>query len=546
MQLREYQTRALDMLYAWFGKNATGHPVLNMPGGSGKSVVIASLAKDALQNWPDTRILMLVHSKELILQNADKLRKLWPGAPLGIYSASVGRRDLGEPITYAGIGSVAKRAKEIGHIDLCIIDEVHAVSTAESGIYRKLIGDLLEINPSMRIVGLSASPYRLGQGLITEGPTAIFSEILEPVSIEELVFKTHLVPLRSKITKHKLDTDGLHKRQGEYIASEMEAKFNTDDHNSAVVQEIIEKASNRAHWLIFCSGVAHSESVAECLRAAGIAAEALDATHSKTERERKLADFESGRMRAICSVGILTTGYDFPALDCIAFLRSTMSPGLYLQMAVRGMRPHAGKADCLVLDFAGVVETHGPITSVRTPTRNNDNAGNGEAPVKVCEQCSEICAISAKKCSACGYEFPAPDPKPLVLRDDDIMGGGEKVFDVASWVWRKHISRTSGKEMLSCTYYGSALSSKPITEYFPILHEGYAGSKALQVIANIATSAGADLSDVNTFEQSESLDYIAASINKGRPPRAVMYKIDGKFVRIYSRSWEPRHEHEFV
>jgi DNA repair protein RadD len=135
---------------------------------------------------------------------------------------------------------------------LCIIDEVHAVSTAESGIYRKLISDLLEINPAMRIVGLSASPYRLGQGLITEGPTAIFSEILEPVSIEELVFKTHLVPLRSKITRHKLDTDGLHKRQGEYIASEMEAKFNTDDHNSAVVQEIINKASSRAHWLIFC------------------------------------------------------------------------------------------------------------------------------------------------------------------------------------------------------------------------------------------------------------------------------------------------------
>ena len=134
--------------------------------------------------------------------------------------------------------------------------------------------------------------------------------------------------------------------------------------NQAVVQEIIEKASSREHWLIFCSGVAHSEAVAECLRAAGITAEALDATHSKTERERKLADFESGRMRAICSVGILTTGYDFPALDCIAFLRSTMSPGLYLQMAVRGMRPYPGKTDCLVLDFAGVVASHGPITEI--------------------------------------------------------------------------------------------------------------------------------------------------------------------------------------
>ena len=211
MELRDYQANAITMLYDWFNRNPTGHPVLNMPGGSGKSVVIASIAKDALLNWPETRILMLVHSRELILQNADKLRKLWPDAPLGVYSASVGKRQIGRTITYAGIGSVAKRGSELGHIDLCIIDEVHCVSTSESGIYRKLIADLLAINPAMRIVGLSASPYRLGHGMITEGDDAIFTEILEPVSIEELIYKGHLVPLRSKGTQHKLETEGLHK-----------------------------------------------------------------------------------------------------------------------------------------------------------------------------------------------------------------------------------------------------------------------------------------------------------------------------------------------
>jgi DNA repair protein RadD len=535
MQLREYQSRALDMLYAWFEKNHSGHPVLNMPGGSGKSVVIASLAKDALQNWPDTRILMLVHSKELILQNADKLRKLWPGAPLGIYSASVGKRQLDEPITYAGIGSVAKRAKEIGHIDLCIIDEVHAVSTAESGIYRKLIADLLEINPAMRLVGLSASPYRLGQGLITEGPTAIFSEILEPVSIEELVFKTHLVPLRSKVTKHKLDTDGLHKRQGEYIASEMEAKFNTDDHNSAVVQEIIEKASNRAHWLIFCSGVAHSEAVAECLRLAGIPAEALDATHSKSERERKLADFESGKLRALCNVGILTTGYDFSALDCIAFLRSTMSPGLYLQMAVRGMRPHPGKTDCLVLDFAGVVATHGPITAVQPPKRGGD--GNGEAPVKVCDNCGELCHLSLRECPACGAQFPEPERKKLTLHDDDIMGLEGQELEVASWMWRKHISKASGKLMLACTYYGPGLAGAAVTEYLPILHDGYAGDKAMRQLSTMADAAGAYLGGASGLDTDQGLEYMAAQMRSSKPPQRIEYRMDGKFHRVLRRVW---------
>lgn len=535
MKLREYQSRALDMLYAWFEKNATGHPVLNMPGGSGKSVVIASLAKEALQNWPDTRILMLVHSKELILQNADKLRKLWPGAPLGIYSASVGKRQLEEPITYAGIGSVAKRAKQIGQIDLCIIDEVHAVSNAESGIYRKLIADLLEINPAMRIVGLSASPYRLGQGLITEGPTAIFSEILEPVSIEELVLKTYLVPLRSKITMHKLDADGLHKRQGEYIASEMEAKFNTKDHNSAVVDEIIDKASSRAHWLIFCSGVAHSEAVAACLRIAGIAAEALDAKHSKTERERKLADFESGKLRALCNFGILTTGYDFPALDCIAFLRSTMSPGLYLQMAVRGMRPNPGKADCLVLDFAGVVEAHGPITNVQPPKKGSD--GNGEAPVKVCDECGELVHISAAICPACGAMFPEPVKKALVLHHDDIMGLEGKDLEIKSWNWRIHTSKASGKLMLACTYYGD-LSDKPITEYLPVLHDGYAGQRAMQQLFTMASSSGADLAKSSTLQGDEALDYMSVQMRNSAPPKLIEYRKDGKFFRVIKRNWE--------
>lgn len=539
MQLREYQTRALEMLYSWFEKNRTGHPVLSMPGGSGKSVVIASLAKEALQNWPETRILMLVHSKELILQNADKLRKMWPGAPLGIYSASVGRRELGEPITYAGIGSVAKRAGQLGHIDILIIDEVHAVSTAESGIYRKLIADLLEINPAMRIVGFTASPYRLGQGMITEGPTAIFSDILEPVSIEELVYKSHLVPLRSKITNHRLETAGLHKRQGEYIASEMEAEFNTSGHNRAVVDEIIDKAVGRAHWLIFCSGVAHSDAIAEGLRLAGIPAESLDATHIKAERERKIADFESGKLRALCNYGILSTGYDFPALDCIVFLRATMSPGLYLQMAVRGMRPYPGKMDCLVLDFAGVVHTHGPITNISPPRRGMKN-GPSEPPIKICDNCKELLHISAKICTACGYVFPPPESAKMALCNDDIMGLEGTTIEVISWAWRVHTSRASGKLMLACTYYGD-LSDKPITEYLPIFHEGYAGQAARQQLASIAGRSGVDIRNsraAGIFQtEHEELQSISAAMAASRPPRTIEYRRDGKFHRVINRNW---------
>ena len=172
MQLRKYQSRSIEMLYSWIEKNK-GHICVVMPTGSGKSHVIAELCKNALQTWPETRILMLTHVKELIEQNAEKMRLHWPDAPLGIYSASVGQRKLGEPITFAGIQSVRNKAKEIGHVDLIVIDECHLVNHKDEGVYRKLINQLTEINPDVRIIGYSATPYRLGHGLITDEPAIV-------------------------------------------------------------------------------------------------------------------------------------------------------------------------------------------------------------------------------------------------------------------------------------------------------------------------------------------------------------------------------------
>ena len=112
--LREYQQRTIDQLYAWFSAGGKGNPCLVLPTGSGKSHIVAALCKDALQNWPETRVLMLTHVKELIEQNAEKMRQHWPGAPMGIYSASIGKKQLGEPITFAGIQSIRTKAKQMG------------------------------------------------------------------------------------------------------------------------------------------------------------------------------------------------------------------------------------------------------------------------------------------------------------------------------------------------------------------------------------------------------------------------------------------------
>jgi DNA repair protein RadD len=160
--LREYQQRTIDQLYAWFEAGNAGNPCLVLPTGSGKSHIVAALCKDAVQNWPETVVLMLTHVKELIEQNAEKMRQHWPGAPLGIYSASIGRKDLGEPITFAGIQSVRNKAKQLGHVDLVIIDECHLVNHKDEGGYRKLLGELKAINPHLRVIGLTPRHTALG------------------------------------------------------------------------------------------------------------------------------------------------------------------------------------------------------------------------------------------------------------------------------------------------------------------------------------------------------------------------------------------------
>jgi DNA repair protein RadD len=527
MMLRDYQSKTIEQLYAWFAAGNEGNPCLVLPTGSGKSHIVAALCKDALQNWPETRVLMLTHVKELIEQNAEKMRLHWPGAPMGIYSASIGKKQLGEPITFAGIQSVRGKAKELGHQDLVLIDECHLVNHKDEGGYRSLLAELKAINPDMRVIGLTATPYRLGHGLITDKP-ALFDDLIEPVSIEELIHKGHLSKLRSKVTTAKLNVDGVHKRGGEYIEAELQAAVNTDVNNVAAVKEVLNLAEGRKAWLFFCAGVKHAQAVADTLNAYGVTAECVTGETPKTERESILARYKAGEIRALTNANVLTTGFDYPDIDLIAMLRPTMSASLYVQMAGRGLRPKSHIDDCLVLDFAGVVSTHGPITNVQPPKKAG--SGNGEAPVKVCVHCHELCAISAMKCSACGHPFPPPIKKDLVLHIDDIMGVDGSELEVTSWSWRKHVSRTSGKEMLAVTYYGG-LSDTPVTEYLPVLHDGYVGQKAAQLFVTIAKSAG-----VNA--RASGLDEAVSSMKGSLPPSLIEYKKDGKFYRIIRREWK--------
>lgn len=525
--LRDYQTRAITQLYDWFRSNP-GNPCLVLPTGAGKSHIVAALCKDAVQSYPNTRILMLTHQKELIQQNYEKLRQHWRNAPVGIYSASVGKKQI-DAITFAGIQSIRSKAQQLGHIDLIIIDECHLVSHKDEGSYRQLINDLKAINPELRVVGLTATPYRLGHGLITDGE-ALFDDLIEPVSIEELVYKGYLAPLRSKVTTLDFDLSKVKKRGGEYVDADLQKAMDQQDKNIKVVQEIVALAGDRKAWLLFCTGVAHSEHMRDVLLAHNVPAACITGDTPKAEREALIARFKAGELRVLTNANVLTTGFDYPDIDLIAMLRPTMSPSLYVQMAGRGMRPKSHTDHCLVLDFAGVVRQHGAITAVQPPSKAG--SGNGEAPIRICDQCHEICHASAKVCPACGHAFPPPKEKELKLHDDDIMGIAKQEMFVQGWEWRKHTGKKSGKDMLAVSYYGG-LSDAPITEYYTITHDGWAGQKALQRLVDVATKAEilpGGLS-VGTIED------MAHNLNIAKPPKLIKYVRKGKFNEVLERQW---------
>lgn len=525
--LRDYQQRGIDMLYDWFRDHDTGNPCLVYPTGAGKSHVIAALVRDALTNWPETRVLMLTHVKELIEQNAQKMREHWPDAPLGIYSASIGERRLCQPVTFAGIQSIHRRAAELGHVDLCLIDEAHLIGHADSGMYRRFLADLCEINPALRVIGLTATPYRLGHGMIHEGEGVIFSHLIEPVTIEELVHRGFLSPLRSKQTAAELDVSGVAKRGGEYVAGALEAAVDDEALTRAIVAETIERAHNRRSWLVFCAGVSHAENVARELAAQGISAACITGKTPKAEREELIAEYRAGRLRALTNANVLTTGFDAPDTDCLVMLRPTMSPGLYVQMAGRGMRLKSHARDCLVLDYAGNVRMHGPITCVEPPSRAAKREGAG--PTKSCPECSEIVNAAARTCPACGHAWPPPEEKlkSLALHDDDIMGNGDRTMRVTGWQWRVHIAQ-SGKRTLRVSYYGSGLTDA-VDEYLCVMHEGYAGDRARAQLVHIARQAGTTITgDISTT---------AEVMTAATPPREIGYKKTGRYFEVTRRTW---------
>ena len=369
---------------------------------------MATVCRDAVGRWGG-RVLILAHVKELLEQALDKIHVVAPEMWMktGIYSAGLKSRDTNRPIIIAGIQSVYRRACELDSFDLVIIDEAHMIPPDGDGMYRTFLDDARKVNPNLRVIGLTATPFRMKSGMICE-PGNVLNEVCYDVGVKELIVQGYLCPLITKGCAQPLDTSGLHVRAGEFVAGEAEDLMDTDELVESACREIVEQTQARRSVLVFTTGIHHGEHVAAVLRR--MASEPVATVFGETatdERDRVLAEFKAGRIKYLVNVNVLTMGFDAPNIDCVAMVRPTLSPGLYYQMVGRGFRLNEGKENCLVLDFGGNVLRHGPVDAIRIQAVNH--RGNGEAPAKQCPVCQSLIAAGYAVCPDCGYEFPPPE-----------------------------------------------------------------------------------------------------------------------------------------
>lgn len=490
---RSYQTEAVASIYSYFG-HKSGNPVIAMPTGTGKSVVIAMFLQSVFQNYPNQRVMILTHVKELIQQNYEKLMMLWPFAPAGVYSAGLNRRDIHAPITFAGIASVAKKWAAFGRIDLVIIDEAHLVSPSDATMYQTFLMGLMRANPHLKVIGLTATPWRLGHGKIIdpsknskgEEVPSIFTDICFDITgieaFNRLIAEGYLAPLVPKSTTTKLDVDGVHMRGGEFIASELQTAVDKNDITISAVKEAMELGHNRRSWLVFAAGVEHAIHTSEVMNDFGIPTVAIHSKMGDKERDDAIRKFKSGHYRAAVNNNVLTTGFDHPAIDLILCLRPTASAVLWVQMLGRGTRPCDGKENCLVLDFANNTRRLGPINDPVVPRRKGE--GGGDAPVKECPCCRTWVHASLRWCNgvmadgvACTHEFKFETKLKQGASTAELIKGDMpvvEVFKVDHITYSEH--RKEGRPpMMKASYY---CGYRVFDEFVCIEHTNYAGKKA--------------------------------------------------------------------
>lgn len=354
--LRPYQQEAVGRVVAHF-RGTSDPAVVVLPTGSGKSLVIAELARLARG-----RVLVLAHVRELVEQNHAKYVAY--GLEADIFSAGLGRKESGRQVVFGSVQSVVRGLDRFddGSFTLLVIDECHRVSPVEDAGYRRVIDRLREANPRLKVLGLTATPYRLGQGFIyhrhhhgmVRGEADCFFQACvfeQPLRL--MVKQGYLAePRRVDVAVERYDFSALAPgTSGLFREEALNRVVAGHRATPGIIADVVARAADRQGVMLFAASVAHAEEVLGYLPAEEAAL--ITGETPASERERLIDAFKARALKYLVNVAVLTTGFDAPHVDLIAILRPTESVSLYQQIIGRGLRLSPGKRDCLVLDYAG-------------------------------------------------------------------------------------------------------------------------------------------------------------------------------------------------
>jgi len=471
------------------------YPVVAMPTGSGKSVVLCKLADEILSKNPIGGVLVLTHVKEIIEQNTDSLERHFEGYPVNVYSAGLGRREVGL-ITVAGIQSAYHHPELFERFRYVIIDECHLINHKEQGMYRDFLS-LIEA----RCIGLTATAFRLGHGYIYKGETTLFDDLAYDCTTGEkynrLVDEGFISQMFSKKTLLLMDTKGIGTIAGDFNEKQLAERFNIDNITEAAILETLHFGKKYKKWLCFAIDISHAENIAERFNEHGIPAKAV---HSRMTEDRNkiLNDYRKGVYRVLVNVNVLSTGLDITTIDLIIHLRPTKSPSFHVQTNGRGGRVEyapgfdldtiQGRLDaiesgpkqhCLVLDFAGNTKECGPLND---PLVREKGEKKGEAITKTCPECDMINHGAVRECINCGFEFKMKEKESRIeftASSEEIIKDTRK--DLKAWVnvsgvrYDRHPGRNNKPSTMRVTYKCGLLSFK---EYIALDHFGNARYQA--------------------------------------------------------------------
>lgn len=486
---RYYQSAANAAVWQYLSSE-TGNCLVVLPTGAGKSLLAALLIEQALKF--DGRVIVLAHRKELLQQNADEIRGMIPGVDVGVYSAGLNSRDTGNAVAVCGIQSIYKKAAELGSRQLIIVDECHLCSEKEESMHRTFIDEMKQRNPKLRVVGMSATPFRTGEGPLC-GKSKLFQRIVFEAFTGDLIEQGFLCPITNKVADAEVNTEDIKTRGGEFIESDMQAAFMASDNTFLACRETVEKCHDRKSILVFASGVKHAEKIVEHLESmTGERVGMITGDTMPIERSGLISDFKARALRWLVSVDTLTTGFNAKCVDAIAIMRATMSPGLLAQIIGRGLRLFLGKLNCLILDFGENLKRHGSIDDKNFGRASEEKRGqaaraaatNGRG--KPCPACGLDVASNTRECE-CGFIFPV---NHQASADGSSQLTGQTPPDIWTVVgvsWGKHIKKgdSEAPPTLRIDYECQSIDNDvgllktKVSEWVCLEHEGFARLKAI-------------------------------------------------------------------